>query len=441
LGLGLLGCAGDAFVEDPGGTGGTGGTSTGGTSTGGTSTGGTGGTSTGGTSTGGTSTGGTGGTSTGGTGGTSTGGTGGGVTGGAAGFAGGGAAGFAGGGAAGFAGGGAAGFAGEGGSTGGTGGTSTGGTGGTSTGGTGGGTGGTGGTSTGGTGGGNTGGTGGTGVGGTGGTGVGGTGGTSMGGTGGTGVGGTGGTGVGGTGGTGVGGTGGVAGMGGTGGMNPWPDCGLPPVGSPPMLYTTLNSLDAILTPQIGSGTGAAVHPSPTFPGGYCAQSISIGPNQYVRYQVANNMLIEKGSLDFWILLKGTVTAGAYRNLFWTENSGSHGDIRVRLNGERLEVILIGNDGDEHQTTVAPPGITPSAWTRVTIAWDFQPTSFNAPNVRVYLNRVLAPLEEVSQASIPLGSTNLYARFIIGASSTSDNNAANALFDDFKIYGFGITPP
>jgi hypothetical protein len=229
--------------------------------------------------------------------------------------------------------------------------------------------------------------------------------------------------------------TGGAAGSGKE--PTPWADCG-PSHGFPPLLHTSLDSLEAIFNPDVGNGAEASTHEDPTFVPGRCANAIVIGStNHFVRYPAEKNIHTGDGAVDFWIMPAFEPLDGVVRNLVSASN-GARQWLLIRKGGDdvdnALEVILVDGMG-VHPTRTKPPHVTMNQWTRMTVEWRFDNI---AANVRIWLDKKEVSYAE--RASGPKNRLDADGWLFIGASSESDENAAHALLDDFTVHGYSLTP-
>ncbi len=236
------------------------------------------------------------------------------------------------------------------------------------------------------------------------------------------------------------GGAGGTAG--GAGGAPPV-GCG-PVAGIKPLLFTTLDDAQSILSPKEGSGAGSfQTLPEEDFRPGKCGKAIRLdAKGENVQFDEKSNLEVKKGTIDFWYQPELPHTDGVLRNFFsspgyWTKANG----LLIRKTGGGLgnafQVAFRDKAGGNRTTEIDSSAYTFSSntWVRITVTWDF---SLSGQAVRVYFDGVEAKYKSSVNGTSEIDSHQV-GRVRIG-NPDSAQSPVGGLIDDFKIYDRVVKP-
>lgn len=225
------------------------------------------------------------------------------------------------------------------------------------------------------------------------------------------------------------------------------------PDATTPLLYTTLNSLASVTTPQNGSGTGASVKTVPTnnFVPAHVGNGINIDASgEYVRFlQISGsvkNIELTRGTINFWYRPTYVPTDGLRHDIFATGSNDQAGYIslikRPTAGNNDLWLRMIDSNLVEHSFSVPINSYSwvANSWVNVRFTWNT--TAFGQPVFKLYLNgQNLTPRsgEPIGPLTMPAESSTKY--IFIGASSGSTTGAvANGIIDEFSVYDQVIPP-
>lgn len=216
-----------------------------------------------------------------------------------------------------------------------------------------------------------------------------------------------------------------------------------------PLLWTTLDDVNAVTVPMQGDGTDASVSSTTTtsfvptpWGGGVEVQEMG----QWVRFrQIAEqpNIEFDRGTIDLQFRPSYDHDDGVLHRLLATDDSPSGLRIRKNANGRFVVVLDNGQPNGDHITAVAPSDYEWSAdqWIHVYITWDTTDPNMTQP-VHIYfdgseVNRYVA----LPQRRITMGSEDPEGWIYVGTRSDTADNVANGILDELKIYDEPIPPP
>lgn len=229
------------------------------------------------------------------------------------------------------------------------------------------------------------------------------------------------------------------------------PGCGNTGAETNTLLYTTLDSHDAVITPLIGQGAGtyATVPPANFVASGKCANALRIDAvGEFVAYPLIGNIHFDRGTFDFWYRPITAHTDGVKRTLVRTTSIAmSGGGVEVfKAPNNSFQVLFARpvQDGGVSSvlTSVASThyAFVPGIWQRITVTWDFT-VAQAVPSVRIYFDGA-EPSSYFTQAQGPfvIGTPMQSDQLVIGAVNGSGDSFTNAVLDDFKVYSIPIVP-
>ena len=239
---------------------------------------------------------------------------------------------------------------------------------------------------------------------------------------------------------------------------SPEPEVPARPSSSPPaatavpLLYSRLNNQATVATPANGSGLGYTIKTTPArdFVAGYNVNGIRINAkNEYVRFREKNgtvqNVELDQGTVDFWYQPFYASTDGQAYRIFGIGPLNAAGSIalhkRIGTSNNELAVQIRDNANRTLATVVRPPNYSwvPGQWVNIRVTWDSK-VGANVQNTRVYLDG-----QEPVYAAFSTGPFTMRAeattQFIyVGNAGASTGFHANAILDEFMIYGTVLSP-
>ncbi len=211
-----------------------------------------------------------------------------------------------------------------------------------------------------------------------------------------------------------------------------------------PLLYSSLDSLDAVIEPEVGSGFGLVSDPAPEVTPAVDAQGLRTTTGlQWFAFPQHDgqvpNIDHRAGSLSLDVRAEFEAPHWSPRNLVSLAGVvPDGGGIRVGvtgwLEGNRFVVEYIDAQAQVHRTLYPADLLPIDQWVRVEVAWraDVEP---DEANVELWIGGVFVdPVEGFSSGPKQVGDASPEDVLIFGSWSLGTGYSAEASFDEVEIW-------
>ena len=226
-----------------------------------------------------------------------------------------------------------------------------------------------------------------------------------------------------------------------------------PPPATDPILQTSLDGPNDVMSPAFGAGLRAivATNPANDFVAARIASGLranAIGERAlYPQSDGATaNVELERGTMDFWYRPNydhndnGKYTIAGTGN--WLSPGALHFGKHNSSNQNKIFLIFYNGNGVrfEHDVVVSAYSWKAGDWVQIRITWDFN-VAAGQQNLHLYLNGNELPLSgQVSRGPQPVPAEKSSELIYIGCRDVSGDIPANGVYDDFRIWNRVIAP-
>ncbi|RJP45618.1 LamG domain-containing protein, partial [Candidatus Parcubacteria bacterium] len=212
------------------------------------------------------------------------------------------------------------------------------------------------------------------------------------------------------------------------------------------LLYTTLDSANAITAPMTGTGAGASLTGAPAFVTGQIGQAVNIDASQkYARLQqiagTTQNVELTRGTIEFWYKPLSPHTDGVMRQIVSTGLWGTPGTVSLLKRGgtnNELSAFIFPVGGGFREVNIPSTSYSWNAnqWVKLRVTWDAAASQL----LRVYVNDVekTGTGSNAGPITVPAESASNY--IYIGTRDPAETNHANGAIDELRIWSGAIPP-
>lgn len=224
------------------------------------------------------------------------------------------------------------------------------------------------------------------------------------------------------------------------------------------MLYTTLDNAAAVMSPQTGSGAGAAIITSPAndFVSARVASGLQADAvGEHILYRQTNgqtqNVELQHGTIEFWYRpgynhndnKKYTILGtGNWLATGGSDKGAIHLGKHNNSNGNAIFVIFNDANGVrfEHDVAVTDYSWNAGDWLLIRLTWDFT-VAPGAQNIHLYINGAELRLGgQVARGPQAVPAEQPDQMIYIGSRDLTGGIIPNGVYDEVKIWDKAIPP-